>query len=240
MTKQSHCAKFSKELYEPIRQMILRTHAGQECVNGLAECGVYDPMAGVGTLEEILAPMAGWLVPVGSEIEIEYATERPWIQWEDCRDHLDRYQLIVTSPPYGNRMADQYLGTPAEQALRAETGKKPRRNSYAIDLNRRVSEGSSAGLQWGPKYRELMESIWGHVAQHQLLPGGHLIVNVASHFRDKEYRPVAEWTLSTLLDLGLVLIEARFAETPGNRDGQNRESRVGGELVYLFQRKEAR
>jgi hypothetical protein len=196
---------------------------------------VYDPMAGVGGLEAILEPFHD-LTPWGSEIEAEYAAEKAWIVHEDCRNHVDDYCLVVTSPPYGNRMADQYLGTPVEQELRATTGKKPRRNSYAIDLNRRVSEGSSAGLQWGPKYRDLMTDIWAHVAEKNVSPGGHLIVNVASHFRDKEYRPVAEWTLSTLLDLGLVLIEARFVETPGNRDGQNRESRVGGELVYLFRK----
>jgi hypothetical protein len=233
MTTQAHCAKFSKELYEPIRQMI------SSIWSTLDDRLVYDPMAGVGTLEAILETFRP-LVPVGSEIEEEYAAEKPWIIHEDCRDHLDRYQLIVTSPPYGNRMADQYLGTPAEQKLRAETGRKPRRNSYAIDLNRRVSKGSSAGFQWGPKYRELMETIWAHVAQHQLLPGGHLIVNVASHFRDKVYQPVAEWTLEALLNLGLELTAAHLVATPGLRDGQNSEARVGHEMVYLFQRKEAR
>lgn len=230
---QSHCAKFSKALIPTIREMIL----GIPYMHGRANYEVYDPMAGVGGLEEILEPF-DFLHPVGSEIEPEYAAEKSWIWPEDCRENPDRHLLIITSPPYGNRMADQYLGTPVEQALRAETGKKPRRNSYAIDLNRKVSDGSSAGLQWGPKYRDLMTEIWWHVVKNQLDEGGHLIVNVASHFRDKEYKPVAEWTLAELLDLGLVLIEARFVPTPGLRDGQNSESRVGGEMVYLF-RKEA-
>ena len=86
------------------------------------------------------------------------------------------------------------------------------------------------------KYRDTMGHIWWHVVEQQLLPGGHLIVNVASHFREKEYKPVKEWTLETILDLGLVLIEARFVPTPGLRDGQNSESRVGGEMVYLFRK----
>lgn len=242
-----HCAKFSEALWEPIREMISTIVFAVETESDGAY--VYDPMAGVGTLEEILEPYGCGLLPVGSEIEDLYAAAKPWIRHEDCKDHVGRYQLIVTSPPYDNRMQDQYLGTPAEQAQRALTGKKPRRNGYAIDLGRRVTEGSAAGVR-GDDYRKMMFEIYESVVGRNLLPGGHFIVNVASSFVTKQtkkkgkagrdttvtYNPVAEWTLCTLLGLGLTLVDARFVETPGYRDGQNRGARVGGEMVYLFRR----
>lgn len=239
---QTHCAKFSKALFEPIREVIA---ALPEMHDGYPQT-VYDPMAGVGTLEEILEPWPD-LVPVGSEIEPEYAAAKPWIVARDCLACFEQFSLIITSPPYDNRMHDQYLGTPGERAARALTGKKPRRNGYAIDLGRRVTEGSAAGVR-GDDYRKLMSRIWGHVVDNNM--DGYLIVNVGSNFVTKRirtegkqgtdtatvYNPVAEWTLETLTGLGLVCVSACFVETPGLRDGQNRSARVGGEMVYLFKK----
>lgn len=217
-----HCATYSKQLWEPMRQM----------GDSIPGATVYDPMAGIGTVADVFPDF----VPRGCEIEPEYAV-RPWIEPINCLQHSDAYLFICTSPPYGNRMADQYLGTPEEKELRSKTGKRPRRQGYAIDLNRKVSPGSSAGLQWGPKYRSTMTEIWQHIVNVNLRSrDGYLLVNVGSSFKNRTYQPVAEWTLQTLMGMDVGLVDYRFVETPGNRDGQNRELRVGGEHLYLFRK----
>lgn len=238
-TPTHHCAKFSGELWEPIREMVA---LALRWMPEISEA--WDPMAGVGTLEDIIEPLG--LYPVGSEIEDEYAAARDWILREDCRDHAESHRLIITSCPYGNRLSDPYLGTPDEQRIRAETGKRPRRMGYAIDLGHALDEANAARYHWGAGYRNEMASIWTAVAERT---EGFLIVNVGSSFATKrrkidngshdtvvEYQPVAEWTLSCLLTKGLHLVRSQFVETPGYRDGQNRGARVGGEMVYLFRR----
>lgn len=221
---QSHCATYSKELWPAMQRMVKANVRSDH---------VYDPMAGIGTVADIFPDLR----PFGCELEPEYAAEADWIRSGNCLDDRDTFGFVCTSPPYGNRMADQYLGTAAERALRAETGKKPRRNGYAMDLNRRLTDGSAAALQWGPKYRLAMTEIWEHLSRFNVDVTGHLLVNVASHFRGGVYAEVSEWTLKTILrQEGMVLIDYDFVPTPGNRDGANRELRVGGEHLFLFEK----
>lgn len=227
-TTQRHCAKFSKELWTPMRAMAARNMS-------LDDIGhVYDPMAGVGTLEEIFITLDCF----GSELEPEYAAMRPWIKAQDCMAERTQFGFICTSPPYGNRFADQYLGTPEERRLYEEEGIRPRRHSYAQDLQRKLTDGSAAAAQWGPKYRFAMAHIWEHVVRWNVAPEGWLMVNVASHYRANEYQPVAPWTLGCILEqpTPMRLVDWEFVETPGLRDGQNNEARVGGEHLFLFRK----
>lgn len=220
----AHPARYSEALIGPM-VALLRPYL-------LGHPDLYDPMAGDG---EGLRVIAGALDcgHFGSEIEPEFI-KNPMIVARDCRAFADPVEIAVTSPAYGNRMADQYLGTPEERRLRDEEGVMPRRRSYAIALGRPCSDGSGAALQWGEAYRSLHGDIYRHVI-HVNRPRIFL-VNITSHFRAKQYQPVAEWTLGTILSLGMVLVDFDFVETLGFRDGQNREDRVGGENLYLFAR----
>lgn len=223
-----HPAKYSPELYEPIRNMLRAAGAteGETC---------YDFMAGTGALAEIIEPLG--LTYIGCELEPEWATMHPQTFCADCRTITIKSRLVCCSVPYGNRMADQFLGTPAEQLERAVSGKRPRRMSYAISLGRKLDPTkSAAALQWGPKYRGLMAEIYRHVVSMNMPAGGYIVMNVASHYRKKDYQPVAEWTLKCLEDLGLVTQLAISVPTRGMRDGQNRELRVGGEVVALMRK----
>lgn len=199
--------------------------------------GLYDPMAGSGKIDKIASSMgARWW---GSELEPEFIPEemRDRIMVGDCRNFTGLARCVVTSPAYGNRMADQYLGTPLEQAERAKTGKLPRRRSYAISLGRKLTEGNGAALQWGEEYEALHRSIFEHIVNVNIEPWrGLLLLNVSSHYRAGVYEPVSEWYLRLILSLKMVLVDYRFVSTPGFRDGQNRESRVGGEHLFLFEK----
>lgn len=132
--------------------------------------------------------------------------------------------------------SDQYLGTPTEQQLRAETGKKPRRVSYAISLGRRLHQDNGAGMQWGAAYRAFHERAWRHVFDHNLVEGGQFILNVKSHWRGKQYRDVAGWHKMICQEIGFELLEELAVPCPGNRDGANREAREADEMIYRFRK----
>lgn len=205
---------------------------------------IYDPMAGNCRIAAIADRLGiGW---AGSELEGEFVPPEfrysagnlgGQVRIGDCRQTLRQFVLVCTSPGYGNRFADQYLGTPAERAVRAETGQAPRRRGYAVALGRRTSPGNGGGVQWGRKYKALHEDIWRFVVNVTLEPRGLLCVNVGSHFRGLTYRPVAEWHLETIIGLGCDLVDYAWVATPGFRDGENRDARAGGEHVYLFQKR---
>jgi hypothetical protein len=195
---------------------------------------LYDPMAGTGERLRMIAKLLT-VDCCGCEIEPEFIVDNG-IFPIDCTTYTEEHPVILTSPAYGNRMADQYLGTPIERATRAASGKMPRRRSYAIALGRQVALGSGARWQWAENYRRSHEAIMRHIVKVNLTSNGVFLLNVASHFRATVYQPVAEWYLATLIGLGLKLIDYRFELTPGFRDGQNRELRVGGEHLYLFQK----
>lgn len=227
VTQVRHPAPFSDALLEPMIQML-------KSWRRLGHDPIYDPMAGSGERLGFIATALG-VGFCGCEIEPEFIA-RPEISAQDCTLYEGRHRIILTSPAYGNRMADQYLGTPAEKATRAATGKRPRRRGYAVSLGRKVSAGSGAGLRWGDGYRSLHGRIMQWVVWTNLDDGGVFLLNVGSHYRGRLYQPVGEWYLELMLGLSLHLVDYRFVETPGFRDGDNRELRVGGEHLYLFQK----
>ena len=102
---------------------------------------ILDPFAGIGRVHE-LRGLLGWEVDtVGVELEKE---------WADL--HLDTHvgnalalefsdgvvDAIVTSPTYGNRMADNH---------NAKDGSV--RRSYTHDLGRQLTQDNSGAMQWG-------------------------------------------------------------------------------------------
>ena len=222
----AHPAQYSEELLLPMIELL----SGPAYL--LPERAIYDPMAGRGDRLARLGELLGLRVS-GSELEPEWIAH-PFIAVRDCRDYFGEHDIIVTSPAYGNRLADQYLGTPEERLKRAADGKIPRRRSYAILLGRKLSEGNGAGIQWGAEYRDLHTRIMCHVVHNNLRPGGYFLLNIGSHFRGGKYQPVSEWFLELMLSTGLTLSESRYIETRGYRDGANRNDRVGGEHLYLF------
>ena len=129
----SHPAPFPKEVIA-------------ECVRIFAErvegkyLKVLDPFAGVGRVHVLNYMVEGcWVDTYGMEIEEEWAvvhrhtvcgdsTLEAWID--------ETFDAIVTSPPYGNRLADG-------------PSKGSKRISYADGLGRKLSPFNSAKYQWG-------------------------------------------------------------------------------------------
>lgn len=210
----SHPARFTSTLI-PVFAEILRARDVRR---------VLDPFAGTGRVHEL---GEYGFVTVGVEIEPEWAGLHERTQVGDAL-HLPfddgSFDAIVTSPCYGNRLADSHNASDPE-----------RRRSYTHDLGRTLSAGSSGGMQWGDEYRAFHAAAWGE-AWRVLEPGAVFVLNVKDHIRGGERQYVAGWHVTELCRQGFELLYHLEIEAPSLRAGTNREARVGGELVYVFER----
>lgn len=132
---------------------------------------------------------------------------------------------VITSPPYGNRMADQYLGDPSGS----------RRHTYAIALGRRLDDYSAARYQWGPKYQTIISEGIREIA-HILPEGGHFILNIANHYRKHTLQLVVPWAVEMVLKRDFELRSWDVVKAPKMRHGENWEARDDHEQLFLFEK----
>jgi len=202
-----HPAKFTDSLL-PVIDLFL----------GTADT-VLDPFAGTGKIHQL---RESGRTTYGIELEPEWAEMNPFTMVGDARalPFEDGYfDAIATSPTYGNRMADTYDGRDGS-----------RRNTYRISLGHDLSEGSSAGLQWGAEYRLFHEKAWKE-AIRVLRQHGSFVLNCKDHIRKGERVPVTQWHVGELERLGLAVDRFQRVETPGNRHGANGQARLDYEWV---------
>jgi tRNA G10 N-methylase Trm11 len=237
-----HPAMFSRELIGPLA----------DTIRGRAS--VVDPFAGTGRIHAI-AEEAGVPRSVGIELEAEWANadvfrgpERTQIVGDSLfvlpTLGAESFEAVLTSPAYGNRMADKHeakdackscdgSGVVGSDDCRACKGLGlSRRNTYRHRLGRALSANNGGGLQWGPEYRDLHRSIW-KAAAAVLAPGGVFVVNCSNHIRMGELVDVCAWHRKTLIDLGLVFERTIEVETRRQRHGANAHVRVAGELIMI-------
>lgn len=182
-----------------------------------------DPFAGTGKVH-LLANSQ--LRTVGVEIEPEWATLHPDTIIGDAlrlpfKD--DSFDAIITSPTYGNRMADHHD---------AKDGSK--RNTYKHAIGRDLHANNSGQMQWGPQYREFHESAWKE-AHRVLKPGGIFILNISNHIRKGEEVDVTGWQVRTLE--GYIYKEdVRTVATRRYKEGSNSSVRVPFESVVRFRK----
>jgi SAM-dependent methyltransferase len=207
----SHPARYTAELL-PIFAQFLKP-----------QWRVLDPFAGVGGIHDLRDFVA--VETIGVEIEPEWAAMHPHTQEGDAVDlnFADEcFDAIVTSPTYGNRLADHH-----------EASDPDKRRTYRHDLGRALHERNSGRLQWGPKYREFHRAAWEE-ALRVLRPGGIFLLNVKDHIRDGRRQSVSAWHAQTLLELGCGFVDCVPVATPSLRFGANATSRVDAELVWAF------
>jgi len=135
---------------------------------------------------------------------------------------------IVTSPTYGNRMADHH-----------EAKDDSTRLTYTHTLGRKLSEDNSGAMQWGDEYREFHRKAWAESIR-VLSPGGRMVININDHIRGGVKQAVSAWHVDTLCrEFGLELIDVDEVPTKGLMTGENHDNKRSVEWIFTF-RKPAR
>jgi SAM-dependent methyltransferase len=210
----SHPARFSDAIIAELARLLSLHHAGPK---------VLDPFAGTGRIHQL--PYETF----GVELEPEWANMHINTRVGTALDlpfpdgHFD---TIVTSPCYGNRLADHHNARDPES-----------RRSYTHDLGRPLSPGNAGVLQWGPEYRDFHQRAWKEAAR-VLHPGALFVLNIKDHTREGSRQYVGGWHVTALCRLGFDLLEHVPVETPSLRVGENSEARWP-EQVYVLRYGEA-
>lgn len=213
-TKVKHPARYSDALLPVFVEML----------EGATR--VLDPFGGTGKIFD-LQPLLPDVYFAAVEIEPEWAAMHPQTVLGNALDlpWIDRYfSDIVTSPAYGNRMADHH-----------EAKDSSRRNTYTHAIGRKLHPDNSGAMQWGDQYREFHAKAWAE-AKRVLCTGGHLILNIKDHIRKGQRVHVTDWHCNELRALGFIEIEHRRIDCPGQRFGANGCARIDYESVILFEK----
>lgn len=194
-----HPATFSIEVLGAITAMLQEVNHGAMATRPMT---IVDPFAGVGTIHK-LADL-DWGVTIGVEIEAEWAAAHPDTIHGDSRHLVEligdsQADVIVTSPAYGNRLADSYKAYDPEA-----------RRSYAIDLGHELTEGNGGGMPFtgDPKsaYCTLHAEVWAACAR-VLRPDGMFILNCKDFVRDGIVMSVTAWHIHALREHGFEVVD---------------------------------
>lgn len=223
-------------------------------------CDLLDPFAGTGGIHALADDPV--IRTFGIELEPEWAANDPRTMVGDAAAlppecFADRFDVVATSPCFGNRMADHHeaadpcktcrgrglIGEALEDRVECPTCKGrglSLRNTYRHVLGRPLTEGSAAGMQWGMDYREFHTRViaeWERV----LRPGGIAVVNMKNHLRTRRRgepieQRVVEWWANTMICRTWGLLEVRRVRSAGNRNGANGGARVESEALLIMRR----
>ena len=227
---RAHPATYTKGLL-PIFADIIATHLEHD----FGATKILDPMAGEGSIFDLRDELHR---RNRRGIIIEASDVHPWhhgrrdhrgdrlvqtadataLEWDD-----EDFDVIVTSPPYGNRMADK-LSVDGDH-----------RHTYADRRGEDAGPTDTSGMQWGNAYRTTMATIWAEL--FRVLRGdGLLILNCKDHIRDGHYIDVTGFNAGALVRLDLVPVATRFLVTPGVQGVENADARTPGEYVIAFRK----
>lgn len=224
----SHPAKFTPAVLDHLRELVV-----DEAERLGRKPTLLDPFAGVGRIHK-LSDVAR---TVGVELEPEWAACSSRTRVGNATAlHLlfkaQRFDIIATSPCYGNRTADHH-----------DARDGSRRMTYKHKLGRDLSVGSAAAMHWGKAYRDLHELFL--VSAHRTVKrGGLLIVNMSNHVatkgsgaaREQRVQYVVEWWVGAIAAAGFTIEQLVPVDTPRMRDGANADARVPCEHVIVARR----
>jgi tRNA G10 N-methylase Trm11 len=194
---------------------------------------VLDPFAGTGLIHEFYSL---FVTTHGVEIEKEWAEMHARTRHGDSTRMFyfatGCFDMIVTSPTYGNRFADKHKAKDA--SLRR--GYTHDLRALTNDQNRELQPNNTGGLPFSSKqYKELHLAVYRE-CWRVLKPKGWFVLNVSDFIKNFEIQPVANWHRDALIDLGFRVIEVYPVPTPRLRFGANEKARVEHEMVYVLEK----
>jgi hypothetical protein len=257
-----HPAKFNSDVLDVIHQVLNAELPGRH-----SPLQVLDPFAGVGGIHTLHDPP--WVETYGLEIEPEWAEQNSRTVTGDILTYDfggAMFDVIATSPCYGNRMADhqdaaevcskckgegvgvsaltqqQWDGTYRDVVTPAPC---PACDGKGIRVYDRITYKHKLGRDLSPNNSGAMQ--WGlaYRAFHAtaycsidkvLAPGGLFILNMKNHIRGGVEQQVTQWHGYVLNDLGYTSERVTLVPTTGMGYGQNREARVDHESVLCLRK----
>lgn len=222
-TEPSHPAKFSPTILAAAAERITLEAEQKQVVVG--ELLLLDPFAGTGLCHTMPCSTRG------VEIEPDWARADPRTRVGDATNMAffadDCFDVIFTSPVYGNRMSDHHNARDASK-----------RHSYTHDIGHPLADGNAGAMYFAndqpphAPYRQLHRAAWAEVARvHK--PGGLFMLNVSNFVHDDVEHLVAQWHVARLVELGYRVESAREIGTPRMKFGANRERADHEYLVML-------
>lgn len=208
--------------------------------------GMYlDPFCGVGKVFELVRAKR---TIVGIEIEPEWCDQargraeamqhrvdddvkKPYAVCANSLKWMKEYTYkrfdgIITSPVYGNRMSDHHNASDGS-----------RRRSYKHDLGREPDKKSSATMYfWQPSYRKFHMKAWKR-ARDVTAPGGQMFLNVSNFIRNGVELDVVDWHIWALEQCGWIVEAEVPIVTQRMRDGENADVRAPHEALIQASRR---
>ena len=221
-TTSSHPAKFSNEILDDIHHTLTKYKFPP---NG----SILDPFAGTGKISKLKTrysfggkilcnDIEDWGTPV-KEVDAFFHVDSEFLTLDHSVD------AIITSPTYGNRMADHF-----------ESKDNSKRYTYKHGLGKPLHTENTGRMHFGDKYCEKHRRIYRNL-NNLLTPGGLFIINVSDFIRKKtEIVPVNDFHHSTLTEIGYDLLNVSYVKTHRMKNGQNGQDRVSSEAILTFRK----
>lgn len=215
-----HPATFSKALIDVFVDVL----ANEVAVGSR----ILDPFAGPGGVHDVADKLG--IDSIGVEIQQKWAELH---ERNICADSttitralVGTFDVVLTSPTYGNRMADHHDAKDASH-----------RDTYTHTHGSPLEPNNTGTMKWDdPEYRKLHRDVYRR-AVRLLEDGGLFVLNVKDHVRNGIRQPVSGWHLGALVKLGLVPIDDASIYSKGLAgSGDNAETRQGIEHVYLLRK----
>ncbi len=209
-----HPAKFSDVILDHIATII---PANTEWI--------YDPMAGIGKITELGNAYKYHC----NEIELEWSSQIQADIVTACDAKNVMFipgSVVITSPPYGNRMADCFI----------TDNKRSMMGRYAGDLGRRLSKGNAGALNFGNSYTLMMTEIYQSIF-NRMSKGESFILNVSNFIKNGVEQNVIGFYLTLFVINGYTLDSCQPINTPRDkRHGANSHVRVDHEVVMKWRK----
>lgn len=219
MTGVKHPATFSEELF-PVFMSIIDKYKIKS---------ILDPFAGIGKIGKLKE--FGYCGTIfANEIEPEWIFDNKYnCDYTFCEDAETlkipaTVDAIITSPTYGNRMADHH---------NAKDGSK--RITYTHYLGRNLNEENTGKMQYGDRYKEKHIRIYKNL-ESIIAPDGYFIINISNHIRNGKEVDVVNFHRDTILQMGFVQLEDYEIQTKRMKYGKNRNARVNCGHIIVFRR----
>ena len=230
MSAPKHPAPFADVFLD-----FVRGHMNEHAPRALA---LLDPMAGTcklhvlqGHHETELRHDGYDVYTVCSELEPEWAQRSP-TEWGETHTGLHAFHAlsagpmrplgyqrwIVTSPVWGNRMADHHDAKDDSERL-----------TYRHRLGRPLSQGSSCSLAWGEDYQAWHRAFLDRAFESSFA-GERMIIEIGDHLRTLNGRTlraqVTAWWIKAGIAAGWHLDEAKRLPVGRLRNGANYDVRI--------------